>query len=73
MEKRQVHIEPEVVSREMAAVLRAMTPAERMESAWSMWRFAHQAMLSSTQQRHPDWTSQQVTADVARRMLDAAS
>ncbi len=60
MEHREPNIEPEVVSWEMAAVYRAMTPMQRLDVAWSLWRFVRTGLLCTTRQRHPDWSESRV-------------
>ena len=73
MEKRQVHIEPEVVSLEMAAVLRAMTPAERIESLRAMWRFSQTPIRAGVRMQHPDWDESRGTHEVARRVAHGSA
>jgi hypothetical protein len=59
----------EVIDDEMAAVLRAMTPAQRLASANGMWRYARGRLLAMVRHEHPDWDEAQVKADVCRRLL----
>ncbi|WP_437227889.1 hypothetical protein SH661x_000607 [Planctomicrobium sp. SH661] len=58
----------EIVDREMAAVLAAKTPRERLEIGWGMWRSARRMLMNLIRAEHPDWTSEQVNAEVARRL-----
>jgi len=62
----------EVVDEEMAAVLRAKTPAERLEIANGMWRFARQMILGVLAQEHPDWDESRVQREAARRLSHGA-
>lgn len=59
----------EVVDWEMAAVLRAKTPAERLEIAWGLWEFARNTLRRRIAAEHPDWTKVQVHRAAAQRML----
>jgi hypothetical protein len=59
----------EVIDEEQAKVLRGKTPAERVEMILECNETMR--LLISTRLRtwHPDWTDEQVEAQVARRML----
>ncbi len=58
----------EVVSDEMARVLREKTPAERLQIAFGMWRSASRMILVNLRRQHPDWTSRQLEQETARRI-----
>jgi hypothetical protein len=58
----------EIISDEMAAVLRAKTPAERFRIACGMWDFARQLIERSSRRKHPEWTDADLKAHVIRRM-----
>lgn len=58
----------EVVSDRMAEALRAMTPAQRLEVAFGMWRFARDLIRRTAAREHPDWTPAQLDRYVATRM-----
>lgn len=62
----------EIVSHEMAAILRAKTPAERMKIVFGMWDFAKSMVIQSTRAAHPEWTDLEVQRHVARRMSHGA-
>jgi hypothetical protein len=62
----------EVVSDEMAAVLRAKSPAERLAIGFGMWRFARQLIERSARAQHPEWTESQLQQHVAQRMSHGA-
>jgi hypothetical protein len=59
----------EVLDEEMAEVLRHKTPAERLQIAFGCNRMARLVIEGHLRTIHPDWTDQQVMAEVARRML----
>ena len=59
----------ELPAGEMIPILRAMTPAKRLETAFYLARLARKMMLAQTAAAHPDWSLEQVQADVARRIL----
>ncbi len=58
----------EIISEDMAAVMRGKTPADRLAAAFGMWRFARQLIEQTTRQQHPDWSDREIQAFVARRM-----
>jgi hypothetical protein len=61
-----------VVSEKMAAVLRDMTPAEKIEMCFTYNRI-HRARLENAARRfHRDWGDDRVMGEVARRMLRRA-
>lgn len=62
----------EVLSDEMAAILRQKTGAERLSIANGMFVSARQMITSALREAHPDWSDQQVTREVARRLSHGA-
>lgn len=62
----------EILSDEMAAVLRAKTPAERLAIAFGMWRFARQLIERTARTQHPEWNDADVQSQVSRRMSHGA-
>jgi hypothetical protein len=62
----------EIVSPEMAAILRAKTPAERLQIAFGMWDFALQVVTLSSRTAHPDWSEEQIRRHIAQRMSHGA-
>ncbi len=60
----------EVVDDAMAEVLRAKSPAERLAIAHGMWSHASQLLQRVIKAEHPDWTPEQVQAQVAQRLLN---
>jgi hypothetical protein len=58
----------EVLSEEMAAVLRKKTGAERLAIADGMYTHARQMLLHHLRAKYPEWDSQQVGREAARRL-----
>lgn len=58
----------EVVDPEQAAVLRGKTIAERVAMVGAANRAARAMIAAGARSLHPEWTEQQVQAEVARRM-----
>jgi hypothetical protein len=59
----------EIVDEKMAQVLRAKSPAERLEIAFSLWRFARDTIRRNVAREHPDWPDDRVQRETARRLL----
>jgi len=53
------------------AIIRAMTPAERMRRALQMNRTMRLLLAAGFRERHPDWSELQVARAVAERILYA--
>ena len=62
----------EVLSDEMAAILRSKTPAERLAIPFGMWRSAWQMIYHSSKQLHPEWSDEEVKRHTIRRMSHGA-
>ena len=62
----------EVVSDEMAAILRTKTPAERLRIADQLWVFMRTAIRANLAQQHPEWTVEELDRATARRMSRGA-
>lgn len=58
-----MHMNPEMV-----AVLRAKQPAERLAIANGMFRSAQRMIASHLRAEHPDWDSDRIEEEVARRI-----
>ncbi len=58
----------EVISDEMARVLRGKTGAQRLEMASRMFESARRMLLSHLQSAHPDWDDGRLEQEVARRL-----
>jgi hypothetical protein len=62
----------EVVDDEMARVLRAMTPGDRLRVAWGLFESARRMLLACLGSAHPDWEPPRLNAEVAKRLSHAA-
>jgi Rv0078B-related antitoxin len=62
----------EVLSDEMAAILRVKTPAERLQIAFGMWSFAQKLIRRTAHAEHPEWTDAELERHVAHRMSHGA-
>ena len=62
----------DVIDDRMAEVLRAKTPAERLAIAHGMWSHARRMLLLVIQSDHPEWTSEQINEEAARRLSHGA-
>ncbi len=62
----------EVVTDEMAAVLRRKTGAERLAILDRLFTFATQLLQSRLRADHPDWSDQQIAAAAAERLTGDA-
>lgn len=62
----------EVVSEDMAAVLRTKTGAERLAIANSMFRSARRMLMNHLRAEHPDWDEGTLALEVARRLSHGA-
>lgn len=59
----------EVIDRTYAAILAAMTPAERVAMANAAHRTARTILRSRVEQLHPDWTAEERQREFLRRLL----
>jgi hypothetical protein len=62
----------EVISDEVAAILRAKTPVERLITAFRMWEFARDLIWRTARAEHPEWTDAELKRHVAHRMSHGA-
>ena len=53
-------IKPRPNHRRHLAILRAMTPAQRLEKSFELTEFSHQLMKDGIRNRHPDATETEV-------------
>ena len=58
----------EAVDTEMAALLASKTESERLRIGWGMWRSARTMIRRLLRSEHPDWTVDEIDAEVARRL-----
>ena len=54
----------EILSDEMAAILRSKTPTERLAMCLRSWTFLRDLIRRTAQRQHPDWTEQQLDCHV---------
>ena len=66
------HGQIEVMDETMAAVLRAKTPAERLEIGFGLWTSAQNMLRTHLATKHPDWDDARVSREVARRLSHGA-
>jgi hypothetical protein len=62
----------EVLSDDMAAVLRGKSPDQRLAIGFGMWRFARQLIERTSRAQHPEWTEAELERHVAQRMSHGA-
>ena len=65
-------IQVEVMSEEMAAILRQKTGAERLQIANDMFVSARRMLLSHLRAEHPDWDDLRIEREAARRLSHGA-
>ena len=58
----------EVVNDAIAGILRGKTPEERVLIGGFSWRTAQMMMLAQVASRHPEWSSDEVARETARRL-----
>lgn len=63
----------EVLDPQMVAVLRALSPEQRLRTAFGMWESARLLIRGSIRQQHPEWTEEQVLREAARRLSHGAT
>lgn len=64
-------VDPDRPDTEQMKLFAAMTPAQRYEVGRSLYWMAWKLKLAATRQAHPDWTDQEVFADVRVQFLRA--
>ena len=62
----------ELIDKDFARVLSGKTPAERIAMALDANRFVRLRLAAHLGDLHPDWSGQQIAAEIARRMLYGA-
>ena len=62
----------EVIDRTYAAILAAKTPAERAWMIGDCYRSARIVLAAGERVRHPNWTEQQISRAVSKRLVDGA-
>jgi hypothetical protein len=62
----------EVVTEDMAAILRRKTGAERLAIASRMFSSARRMLVSHLRSEHPDWDERELGREAARRLSHGA-
>lgn len=57
----------------MAEVLKRKTPWERIAIGFELWHGAWEMLRSHVSASHPDWSDEEILAEVARRMSHGAA
>jgi hypothetical protein len=68
----KVPADVEVISDEMASVLRKKTGAEHLEIASRMFVSARRMLINHLRFMHPDWDDGQIEREAARRLSHGA-
>jgi hypothetical protein len=63
----------EVLDDAMAEVLKRKTPWERIAIGFELWHGAWEMLRSHVSASHPDWSDEEILAEVARRMSHGAA
>ena len=63
----------EVITDQMADILRGKSPAERLKIGFEMWTSAREMIQSYVSFQHPEWSEKQLKQEVARRLLHGAA
>jgi hypothetical protein len=62
----------EILDEDYANVLRGKTPTERIAMGLELGRMVRLRLEGHLRTLHPDWSDQQIAAEIARRMLYGA-
>lgn len=62
----------EVIDEAMAEVLRRKTPAQRLAIGFGLWRSAQKMLRGQLASLHPEWDTQRLEQEVARRLSHGA-
>ena len=62
----------EVVDDIMAEILRRKTPAERIRIGFRMWTSVRNMLVVHLKKTHPEWNTEIIEKEVARRMSHGA-
>lgn len=58
----------EVIDDVMTEILRRKTPAERIAIGFGLWRSAQKLLGAQLTSLHPEWDSQRIEREIARRL-----
>jgi translation initiation factor 2B subunit (eIF-2B alpha/beta/delta family) len=62
----------EIISDQMAEVLKQKTDAQRLRSVDAFWNSARAILKAAIRTEHPEWSLEQVHVEVARRISNGA-
>lgn len=62
----------EIISDQMAEILRRKTEAQRLRSVDAFWKSARSILRAAILSAHPHWSVQEVNAEIARRISNGA-
>lgn len=68
LDRRQI----EVVNDDMAEVLRSKTPAERIRIGFGLWTSARNMLMVNLKKTYPEWDTERLNREVARRLSHGA-
>jgi Rv0078B-related antitoxin len=71
--KPSVHSAWESVDDEIARILAAKTPGERIRMTTDGWGVARRMLQAQVRRMHPEWTAVQVEQEVCRRMISGST
>jgi hypothetical protein len=69
----QILLDFEVMDDAMANVRRAKSEAERLQIAARMWLSARAILRGAIRTEHPDWDSEKINREIARRISHGAA
>jgi len=62
----------EVVDDVMASILKQKSPAERIRIGFNLWISARDMLISHLGKTHPEWDSERIKKEAARRLSHGA-
>jgi hypothetical protein len=62
----------EIIDDQMAAILRRKTDAQRLRSVDAFWKSARAIIKAAICTEHPEWDSQTINHEIARRISNGA-
>jgi hypothetical protein len=63
----------ESVDEAMVEIYKKKTPSERLAIAFGMWRSAKTLLFNNLRSLHPDWDTERLRGEVARRISHGAA
>jgi hypothetical protein len=58
----------EVVDAKVAEILKGKTGQERLKMVWDAWSHFNRMTEARLRSTHPEWTEEQIAAEIARRV-----